>query len=136
MWESQVEAGSSTLVFRAPLFRVQKGLKVDFTSHEPEPKRANSTKAAQALAMGYRYRQAVESGEVEDFAALARKLKVSRAWVSMRVELTFLAPCIQHAILFGPPRVMSIQSLVRIARCADWSDQLRHWRLGGNRPLC
>jgi hypothetical protein len=60
--------------------------------------------------------------------ALARKLRTSRAWVSMRVELTFLAPRIQEAILLGTARQPSIQELVGIARLEDWVDQLTLWK--------
>ena len=77
--------------------------------------------------MGYRFLLEVERGEAQDFAALARNLKVSRAWVSMRVELVFLAPQIQRAILFEPRRASSIQELVRIARLKDWAEQLERW---------
>lgn len=85
------------------------------------------SKAALALAMGYRFLQVVELGEVQDFAALAKKLEVSRAWVSMRVELTFLAPRIQNAILFGISISQTIQDLGRIARLKEWPNQLNCW---------
>jgi hypothetical protein len=86
------------------------------------------TKAALALARGHRYLQAVDQGESRDFVALALKLNVSRAWVSMEVELTFLAPKLQEAILLGTARVPAIQALVRIARLRLWSDQLELWQ--------
>lgn len=122
--ESPAEQSENPIVFRAPLFRVQKGLKIDFKVQKPTPHSEHPTKAAQALAMGYRYRKAVEQGEVRDFASLARKLKVSRAWVSMRVELTFLAPPIQQQMLRANRREFSIQSLVALARLKTWEEQL------------
>ena len=96
MLEPRSESSASLLVFRAPLFRVQRGLRVDFTAQRPSKRVEKPSKASLALAMGYRFLQAVERGEAQDFAALAGKLKVSRAWVSMRVELVFLAPQIQY----------------------------------------
>ena len=71
MLESPSETTGSGLIFRVPLYRVQKGLKIDFVSRKAAPKAARPAKAALALATGYRYRQAVESGGVEDFAACA-----------------------------------------------------------------
>ncbi len=132
MLEPQSDPSATPLVFRAPLFRVQRGLRVDFASRKPFAKPSvnfeNTPKAAWALAMGHRFLQAVEQGEVQDFAALALKLNVSRAWVSMSVELTFLAPRIQEAILLGNSRLPSIQDLVQIARLRNWNDQLNRWK--------
>ncbi len=128
MLESQSEARASPLVFRTPLFRIQRGLRVGFATRRSAKRSEGIAKAALALAMGYRFLQAVRRGEVEDFAALARKLRTSRAWVSMRVELTFLAPRIQEAILLGTSRQPSIQELVGVARLEDWADQLTRWK--------
>jgi len=75
------------------------------------------------LAMGHRYLKAVEEGEFEDFADLARRLKVSRAWISMCVELTFLAPWIQEKILLGNVRLLTIQLLILMARHQNWDEQ-------------
>lgn len=122
--ESPAEHSENPMVFRAPLFRVQKGLKIVFKVQKPTPHSEHPTKAALALAMGYRYRKAVEQGEVRDFASLAKKLKVSRAWVSMRVELTFLAPRIQQQLLGASRRERSIQALVTLARLKTWEEQL------------
>jgi len=124
MLASQAEGA---LVFRAPLFRVQRGLRVGFASEPPSLKPSQPSKAVLALATGYAYRRAVESGEVADFAALARRLRTSRAWVSMRVELTFLAPRIQEDLVAGTSRSVPIQGLEGIARLKDWKAQLRRW---------
>ena len=128
MLESQSEAPASPLVFRAPLFRIQRGLRVGFTTRRFAKRAKGASKAALALAMGYRFLQEVGGGEIKDFAALARKLRTSRAWVSMRVELTFLAPRIQEAILLGTSRQPSIQELVGIARLKDWANQVTRWK--------
>ena len=88
------ERGSSEsgLVFDAPLFRVRRGLKTTFTQTEARPasKTPQGESAARMLALGYRIRMAVESGEVNDFAAGARRMGVTRAWVSKLVDLTFV----------------------------------------------
>jgi hypothetical protein len=75
------------------------------------------------LAMGHRYVRTVEEGDFKDFAALARKLKVSRAWISMCVDLTFLAPKIQERILLRGYGIPPIQQLILMARHRRWEEQ-------------
>ena len=100
---------------------------MDFTARQPPASLVQPSKAALALTMGHCFLQAVERGEFSAFAALAQRLRTSRAWVSMRVELTFLAPRIQHAVLLGSRHGPPIQELVRIARLNAWRHQLDRW---------
>lgn len=95
------ESGEDGLVFEAPLFRVRRGLKTAFTQAEarPAPKAPRGESAARMLALGYRIRMAVESGEVDDFAGVARRMGVTRAWVSNLVDLTFVPRGQQEQIL-------------------------------------
>lgn len=113
-----------SVIVVAPLFRVQQGLRIGFRAERPSKPRKPISKAARMLALGYRYMKAVEDGEFEDFATLARKLKVSRAWISMCVELVFLAPRIQEAILFDSHGIPSIQHLVLVARRQNWESMM------------
>lgn len=80
--------------------------------------------------------RAVRRGEIEHFAALTRKLGTSRAYVSMRVELTFLAPMIQEAILLGTERVPAIQALASPGSefGVTRSSAGRRWSTGRNSP--
>ena len=57
------------------------------------------------LALAHRFEQLVRSGEVKDYADLARLGGVSRARVSQILKLLTLAPAIQELILDLPPRV-------------------------------
>jgi hypothetical protein len=56
------------------------------------------------LALAHRFEELVRSGEVKDYADLARLGGVSRARVSQILKLLTLAPSIQELILDLPPR--------------------------------
>ncbi len=56
------------------------------------------------LALAHRFEDLVRSGEVKDYADLARAGRVSRARVSQILKLLTLAPSIQEYILSLPPR--------------------------------
>jgi hypothetical protein len=56
------------------------------------------------LALAHRFEALVRSGEVKDYADLARIGHVSRARVSQILKLLMLAPSIQEYILWMPPR--------------------------------
>jgi hypothetical protein len=56
------------------------------------------------LALAHRFEALVQSGEVKDYADLARVGRVSRARVSQILKLLLLAPSIQEHILWLPPR--------------------------------
>jgi hypothetical protein len=56
------------------------------------------------LALAHRFEQLVRSGQVRDYADLARLGRVSRARISQILNLLTLAPSIQELILGLPPR--------------------------------
>ena len=56
------------------------------------------------LALAHRFEALVRSGEVKDYADLARAGHVSRARVSQILKLLTLAPSIQEQLLCLPPR--------------------------------
>jgi hypothetical protein len=58
------------------------------------------------LALAHRFEELVRSGEVRDYADLARLGGVSRARVSQILKLLTLAPSIQEIILDLPPRAV------------------------------
>jgi hypothetical protein len=63
------------------------------------------------LALAHRFEALVRSGEVRDYADLARVGRVSRARVSQIVKLLMLAPSIQEYILWLPPRTAGEESI-------------------------
>ena len=54
------------------------------------------------MALAIRLEQMVRSGQVEDYAALARWGRVTRARITQITNLTLLAPDIQETLLFLP----------------------------------
>jgi hypothetical protein len=72
--------------------------------------------------------RAVETGETDSFSQLARVMGVSRAWVSMLVELTFLAPDIQEQLPRMPSNeALGMNDLLHIARLSEWEQQRQQW---------
>ena len=63
------------------------------------------------LALAHRFEALVRSGEVRDYADLARVGRVSRARVSQILKLLLLAPSIQEYILWLPPRTAGERSI-------------------------
>lgn len=54
------------------------------------------------LALAHRFQMLVETGQVKDYAELARLGYVTRARLSQIMKLLFLAPRIQERLLFWP----------------------------------
>jgi hypothetical protein len=63
------------------------------------------------LALAHRFEELVRTGEVKDYADLARLGGVSRARVSQILKLLTLAPFIQELILDLPPRVLGEETI-------------------------
>lgn len=123
-----IQPGPANLEIVAPLFRVRRGLKVEFRARAEQPAAAlvPGSPMARNLALGHRLVRAVENGEAGSFSELARMMGVSRAWVSILVELTFLAPDLQHWIVQMPPgQSMGMAALLEVARTSDWGRQRR-----------
>ena len=85
------------------------------------------------MALAIRMQRLIDSGEVRDFAEIARLGHVTRARVTQVMNLLCLAPDIQEAILFLPP-VESGRDPIRelqlrpITIVPDWRKQRRMWR--------
>jgi hypothetical protein len=84
------------------------------------------------MALALRFEQLVRSGQVRDFAELARLGHVSRARVSQIMNLRLLAPDIQEQILFLPPTLrgrdpIRLALVQPIALEFDWGKQRRQW---------
>lgn len=69
-----------------------------------QPVRRRPPRITCLLALAHRFEELVRSGEVKDYADLARLGGVSRARVSQILKLLMLAPSIQELILTLPPR--------------------------------
>jgi hypothetical protein len=80
------------------------------------------------LALAHRFETLVQSGEVKDYADLARVDRVSRARISQILKLLLLAPSIQEHILWLQPRMAGKESITErdlrhIVREPRWDRQ-------------
>ena len=88
---------------------------------------------ARLLALAIRFEGLLRSGDVRDYADLARLGQVTRARVTQIMNLLNLAPDIQEHILFMPPTAKVRQALPErrirfIAAVPDWRKQRRMWQ--------
>ena len=99
----------------------------------PSPAPGRVPRIARLMALAIHLDGLVQSGQVADYAALARLAHVTRARISQVMSLLYLAPAIQEELLFLP-RVESgrervvLRDLMPIAAERNWSLQLRKWK--------
>jgi hypothetical protein len=87
---------------------------------------------ARYMALALRLDGLVRSGAIRDYAELARLGRVTRARVTQILNLIYLAPAIQEAVLFLPRTVRGrdpivLRDLLPIAALADWRKQRKRW---------
>jgi alkylated DNA nucleotide flippase Atl1 len=88
---------------------------------------------ARLLALAHRFRGLVESGDVRDYADVARLAGVTRARATQILNLLHLAPDIQEAVL-DLPRVVggrdpiTERGLRPLVATPDWPAQRALWR--------
>jgi hypothetical protein len=90
-------------------------------------------RVARLLALALRLEQLVQTGVIATYAELARLGHVSRARVTQILNLRFLAPDLQEAVLFLPQTVrgrdpIHVRQLQRVAAELDWQQQRRLWQ--------
>ena len=88
---------------------------------EPDPP---VTRIARQLALAHLIEQSIEKGLVDDYAAAAEVLCLSRARVTQIMSLLLLAPPIQEAILDGHIRAAA-RALWAVSAEPSWEVQLR-----------
>jgi hypothetical protein len=89
---------------------------------------ARSPRVTCLLSLAHRFEGLVRSGEVRDYADLARVGRVTRARVSQILKLLALAPSIQEHILWMPPRMAGKEGITErelrpIVREVRWDRQ-------------
>ncbi len=94
---------------------------------------ARVPRIARLMALALRCDELIRSGEVADYAELARLGRVSRARVTQVMNLLALSPRIQEELLFlsGVERgrdPIHLRQLQSIARIRDWRRQRRAWQ--------
>ena len=91
------------------------------------------------MALAIRLEHLVRTGQVANYAALARLGYVSRARITQITHLAFLAPDIQEAILFlprvqGGPAPITERDLRPIVAELDWNKQRQMWAQVHSKP--
>jgi hypothetical protein len=130
-----VDQAATSLVLQAPLRRVRRGLGVGFTrvvlpASLPSDEASRPIPLARTLALAHRLQRALDQGEVSSFYALAVRLGVSKARLSMVLALLNLAPDIQEEILFregGRDTWVQLAKVLVIARKMSWAEQRNLW---------
>jgi hypothetical protein len=84
------------------------------------------------MALALRFDQLVNSGQIQDYAELARLGHVTRARVSQIMNLLNLAPDIQEGLLYLPRTeqgrdAIHLRQLQAIAATVEWRKQRRLW---------
>ncbi|MBM4368637.1 MAG: hypothetical protein FJ102_20660 [Deltaproteobacteria bacterium] len=113
--------------------RTQKEIRLGAAPPAVAPPPGRIPRVARLMALAIRFERLVRSGEVRDYAEIARLGHVTRARMSQITNLLNLAPDIQEAILFLP-RVakgdvgITERHLRPIVACPDWREQRRMWK--------
>jgi hypothetical protein len=89
-------------------------------------------RVSRLMALAIRFEQLLREGQVASYAELARLGHVTRARVSQIMNLVYLAPDIQEAILFLPRNERGrdpviLRDLQPIAAVWDWAKQRELW---------
>jgi hypothetical protein len=110
--------------------------------HEPLTSTSGRVpRVARLMALAIRFDQLIHTGQVADYADLARLGHVSRARITQIMNLLLLAPDIQEQILMLPVierghDPLRLAPLQPIALQPDWRKQRRLWkRLGSPKSL-
>lgn len=100
----------------------------------PEPAK-RPLRAAQMLALAYQMDRLIEEGVVRDRAEMARVTGFDDSRISQIMNLMWLAPEIQEAVLLaeidGGRDWVTAKKLLPIARCPSWAEQRRRFTRGG-----
>jgi len=115
--------------------RGHNGRKRLVAGEEPAPSSVepgNIPRVSRLMALAIRLEKLVNSGEVVDYADLARLGQVSRARITQIMNLLLLAPDIQEEILFLPRTVkgrdpIRERDLRPIAAIPHWYRQRKVW---------
>jgi len=118
-----------TQVFTGSIFRTRAGMGLRFDDEPPPPPEpvVRPAKVARMLALAHKLQRAIDRGEYDSRADLARAYGLSRARITQLMDLLLLAPDIQEKVLFlesvdgrepfGEPR------LRRVTMADGWAGQ-------------
>ncbi len=109
----------------------------ELPSTDPHPA-GRVPRIARLMALAIRFEGLIQSGEVTDYAELARLGHVTRSRITQIMNLRLLAPDIQEQLLFLP-RVergrapIKLSDLQAISGMHNWRDQRRMWSIAFHR---
>ena len=84
---------------------------------------------ARMMALAIRFQGMLEAGVVRNQTELARLARVTQPRMTQILNLTFLAPEIQEALLFlGSETAVSEKALRQITMLVIWNSQRRTWK--------
>lgn len=135
---------ASSLVFTSHFFRARKGADVVFSQEPPPPPPETvrrPARVARMLALAHRLQRAIDRGEIQDRATLARQYGLTRARVTQLLNLTLLAPDIQEQVLaleaVDGLEPTSERALREVSWAMEWEEQRRRWNdLLSRQPEC
>ena len=98
----------------------------------PVPESGRVPRLARLMALAIRFEDLIRTGQVADYADVARLGHVSRARITQIMNLLLLAPDIQEQVLFLPHirqgrDPIHLQEIQAIALEWDWGKQRRRW---------
>jgi hypothetical protein len=123
-------------IFTSYLFRNQSNSNVVFSQEPPSPPPTfgavrRPARVARMLALAHHLQQAIDNGEIQDRAALARKFGLTRARITHLLNLTLLAPDIQEQVLtleaVDGLEPTSERALRDVSCAVEWEEQRRRW---------
>ena len=129
-------SSSLTVEFSVHFGRGSSGKREARYGDVPDPKalpEGNVPRVARLMALAIRCEALVHSGEVADYAELARLGHITRARMTQITNLLNLAPDIQEEILFLPLTTrgrdpISERKLRPICAAPNWNEQRRLWQ--------
>ena len=130
------EAKKEKRIFTSYLFRNRNNSNVVFCQEPPSPPPTfepvrRPARVARLLALAHHLQRAIDNGEIQDRAALARKYGITRARVTQLLNLTLLAPDIQEQVLaleaVDGLEPTSERALRELSLLVEWVEQRRRW---------
>lgn len=115
-----LEPGLLTLT--TPFHRKRRGIETRIVAGDwhPEP----DPVLTKALAHAHRWLDALHAGQT--LSHIARTQHCTQAFIRTRLQLAFLSPAIQQAIMDGTqPATLTLEKIVRTGVPLDWSEQAR-----------
>jgi hypothetical protein len=114
------------------LVKGRKQLREASATPRPEVPLGRIPRVSRWMALAIRFEQLLREGEIASYAELARLGHVTHARISQIMNLLYLAPDVQEAILFLPRTVrgrdpLLLRDLQPIAAIPDWHRQRVLW---------